>query len=217
MCEISDEELAMRFREGDEQAYNRLYSRHWRTTVIEAYTVVQCAEDAEEVAQEVWMKYYIFPVWDGSRGKFKPWIATCTRNKAKDRWRSKNRHATSHSDDFEALAGPDPHDIVEDVADALDRAVIRSVIRRCMYRLSLMHRRILIYKYYQDLSIKEIAHYLSDLEGREVRIGTVNSRLNRARNLLQECVEKHIGRHALRGDSHDELRGTVSDTRRSVA
>ena len=196
MCEISDEQLATQFREGAEWAYDQLYSRHWRTTIIRAYAVVHCAEDAEDVAQEVWVKYYAYPTaFDVSRGKFKSWIAKCTTYKAIERQRSMSRHPTSHADNVEAIAGSH-YDIAEDIADAFDRAAMRSIVLRCLRLLSLMHQQVLICEYYEELSIKEIARYFSDLEGREVRIGTVNSRLNRARNLLRECVEKRIERHS---------------------
>jgi RNA polymerase sigma factor (sigma-70 family) len=198
MREISDEELATQFREGDECAYDQLYFRHWRTTIIQAYAVVHCAEDAEDVAQEVWIKYYVYPAaFDVGRGKFKPWIARCAVNKAIERQRSRSRHPTSPTDNVEAIADSRRHDIAEDVIEALDHTITRSVVLGCLKRLSLIHQQVLICEYYEELSIKEIAQYLGDLEGQEVRVGTVNSRLNRARNLLRECVEKHMGLNSL--------------------
>ncbi len=189
MHEITDEELAEQWQAGDPKAYEELYNRHWDKTVTRAFAVLCDAGDAQDVAQEVWAKFAIRPcLWNSQLGRFRPWIEKCATNKAIERLRPIIRRQTEPAGYLESLCIPDPNDISEEVAIALDRELLRKIIRKCFQHLHVSHRQILIYAYYEMLSVREIAERLSDLEGRKVPIGTVNSRLNRAREKLREQV-----------------------------
>lgn len=192
MHEITDEELAERWQTGDMEAYEELYNRHWGRTVTRAFAVLCDSGDAQDVAQEVWAKFAIRPcLWSRQLGRFRPWIEKCATNKAIERLRPKIRRRTEPAEHLESLCIPDPSDISEEVAIALDREKLRQTIRNCFQLLDVSHRQILIYAYYEMLSIREISQRLSDLEGRRVPIGTVNSRLNRAREQLRAHVRRY--------------------------
>lgn len=188
MLEISDEELAERWQATrDTKAFEELYNRHWAKTVTRAFAVLHDTGDAEDVAQTVWSKFAIRPwVWDRQQGRFRPWIEKCATYKAIESWRCTARRRTDPADYLEELGVPDPSDISEEVAIAVDRDRLRLLIRGCFQFLSVSERQILIYAYYEELSIREISQRLSALEGREIPIGTVNSRLDRVRRKLRK-------------------------------
>lgn len=204
MHDITDEELAERWQAGDTKSYEELYNRHWAKTVTRAFAVLRDTGDAEDVSQEVWSKFAIRPfVWDRQLGKFRPWIEKCATNKAIERWRRNSHRRTDPADYLEELNLPDPSDISEEVATAVDRDRLRLRIRECLQRLSAPERQLLIYVYYDKLPITEISQRLSASAGRKVPVGTVNSRLHKIRRKLRNLLE-HIEYRTDGGKSDDQ-------------
>ncbi|HWY29321.1 MAG TPA: sigma-70 family RNA polymerase sigma factor [Candidatus Acidoferrum sp.] len=141
--------------------------------------------DAQDVAQEACLRAFKF--FGGFHGdNARAWLLTIVRNTFYN-WLKKNRPAEIAGElDDEALA-------VEDVsvnADAMNlRLADAGVIRRAISELPVEFREMIVLREMEGLSYKEIAD-LSD-----VPIGTVMSRLARARKLLQKSLagEFHTG------------------------
>jgi RNA polymerase sigma-70 factor (ECF subfamily) len=133
--------------------------------------------DAEDVVQEAVLRAYRF--FDGLRGEAKPWLLTIVRNSCFT-WLHANRPAdTVEFDDGD----PGLHAVDEDGPEAqAQRNFDRAMVNDTIAGLPVQFREVLILRELEDLSYKDIAR-IADMP-----IGTVMSRLARARRLLAESL-----------------------------
>jgi RNA polymerase sigma-70 factor (ECF subfamily) len=84
---VTDEALAARLIGGDQRAFDQLVLR-WRDRVVDlARLLVGDADAAEDVGQEVFLRFLRRPGAFDPRRPFKAWILTVTRNLCHDRYR----------------------------------------------------------------------------------------------------------------------------------
>jgi len=131
--------------------------------------------DAEDVLQDAMLRAYRF--YDGLRGEPRPWLLAIVRN-ACFSWLQANRPAdVAHLDEAlheeQAVEGPEAL-----AARSLDRRMLNEAIAA----LPVQFREVLILRELEDLSYKDIARIA------DVPIGTVMSRLARARRLLSDSM-----------------------------
>jgi len=133
--------------------------------------------DAQDVVQEAVLRAYRF--FDGLRGEARPWLLSIVRNSFLT-WLQANRPAdTVGFHDGLADLIPSEEDGPEvQVARNFDRKMLNEAIAT----LPLQFREVLILRELEDLSYKDIARIA------DVPIGTVMSRLARARRLLAESL-----------------------------
>lgn len=140
-------------------------------------------EDAADVAQEAFLAAWRgLPSFRGEAG-FATWLYRLTANAAIDHLRRTRRQRNEASLNDEALglnavdAAPTPQERAEGEA-------LREAVRWGMGELSRDHRQVLELREYQELSYEEIAGQLG------VDLGTVKSRLSRARGALRKILLK---------------------------
>jgi len=133
--------------------------------------------DAEDVVQEAMLRAYRF--YDGLRGDARPWLLAIVRNSSFT-WLQVNRPAElAGGIDERALELPDAPDGPEALAV---RAFDRRMLNEAIAALPPQFREVLILRELEELSYRDIARVA------DVRIGTVMSRLARARRLLAESM-----------------------------
>jgi RNA polymerase sigma-70 factor (ECF subfamily) len=130
--------------------------------------------DAEDVVQEAMLRAYRF--FDGLRGEARPWLLAIVRN-ACFSWLQANRPAELQAIDRMELESdaPGPEALA---ARDLDRRRLNEAIAA----LPVQFREVLVLRELEDLAYKDIARIA------EIPIGTVMSRLARARRLLAESL-----------------------------
>jgi RNA polymerase sigma-70 factor (ECF subfamily) len=146
---------------------------HMRAAYNLARWLVRNPQDAEDVVQEAFLKAYkAVGSFRGSEAK--TWMLTIVRNTAMDFLR---RHQTRAS---ETQAHPDvePVDHAPDPERELLEHSRRQQVRRAISNLEPEFREVIVLREMEGLSYKEIAAALG------IPMGTVMSRLSRARNLL---------------------------------
>ena len=145
------------------------------------------SQDAEDVVQDASMRALKY--LDSLRGNdARAWFLTIVRNVFYD-WCKRNRPAEMVSDDdTEADLTVDPAAI--DPEQAALRSAESRALADAVARLPLPFREVLILRELEDLSYKEISRIA------DIPIGTVMSRLARARSLLQRSPQLR----AIRGD-----------------
>ncbi len=167
-----DEWLVVRCQLGERAAFDELTAR-WHAPLWSFLRRLSGEDDAaDDLAQDVWLRVLrgIGRLRDGSR--LRPWLFGIARRAAMDRLRA--QYAVPASDvDVAALPAAEPSLLEDDVA----------VMREELARLPLVEREALTLFYLQELSLTEVAEVL------EVPLGTVKSRLFRARQLLRRELE----------------------------
>jgi len=130
--------------------------------------------DAEDVVQEALLRAYRF--FDGLRGAPRPWLLAIVRN-ACFSWLQANRPAELHAVDAleQESDAPGPEALAA-------RDVDRRRLNEAIAALPVQFREVLVLRELEDLAYKEIARIA------EIPIGTVMSRLSRARRQLAEAL-----------------------------
>jgi RNA polymerase sigma-70 factor (ECF subfamily) len=181
---IPDAEIVMLVVGGETDAFDELVRRTRRRAYRLARRITRNHEDADDVVQESYVKAYrALARFDRARA-FEPWFLTIVGRTALSRLRQAARRAAVPIDD---PAGEDGATLAERLADPSDDPEGRQRlldVRRAMERLSEEHRSVLALRVDADLSYAEIAETLA------VPVGTVMSRLARAREALVQEVHK---------------------------
>lgn len=150
--EMSDEDLMLLIRDhNDEDAFEALYSRHYKLTRFFFFRKTGSADTAEDLTQEVWVKLHTGRAHFEPGCRFGPWFRTMMRNVFVDWLRRKSsripEEATELEDDLFEL---EPHQL-EDFAERFKRA---------WERLSPEEQEILALSYQYGYSKKEVGQRL---------------------------------------------------------
>jgi RNA polymerase sigma-70 factor (ECF subfamily) len=173
---LEDSQFVELARRGDADAYEELVRRHQDVAFRAAYLVAGDASEAEEAAQEGFIKAYYALDRFRSGAPFRPWLLRIVTNEARNRRRSAGRRArlalhvagVRPSDD----AAPSPE------AAALDRENQRELLAG-LAELTERDRLVIAYRYFFEMSEAEMADALA------CPAGTVKSRLSRALGRLR--------------------------------
>ena len=177
----TDEELIARFQEGDEQAYVELVNRFRNRLMSFIYRYVNDMEQAEDIVQDALIKLYTHKHYYKNIAKFSTWIYTIAANLAKTELRKKKSRKVTYLSQM----GPEERDYelpaVEPDTDELAQSeYIENKIQAAIQKLPLHFRTVTILRDIQELSYEEISKIV------DVPLGTVKSRINRARIQLQK-------------------------------
>lgn len=176
---MMDERLLLqKAQEGDRKAFEALVALHSRGVYNLALGYTGRHHDAEEIAQTVFVKVWkALPQFRGASA-FSTWLYRLTLNACTDHYRRERKRRGDLS-----LDDPDLSPI-RDAAPSPEEIVIQweeeAILRKALAELPEQHRVILILREMDGLDYQEIAQVL------EIQVGTVKSRLARARRALRE-------------------------------
>ena len=180
--------LVGRARDGDAAAFGQLVEAYERRVYNLAYRMCGSREDAADLAQESLVRAFKAMRRFREQAQFSTWLYRIVVNVCLDHQRSRMRHPTVSLD--EPLAGDDGEIPRQIVADGLDPAAqyelaeTQAVVHRAIGRLAADHRAVIIMRDIQGLAYEEIAEVLG------IALGTVKSRLNRARMALKDELQR---------------------------
>lgn len=191
MSDETDETLVADAKNGNADAFGRLVKKYERYVGTLALSVVRNREDAFDVSQESFLKaWHHISEFDG-KCSFSSWLYRITKNTAYDHLRSSKRRASvpleTTDDDGEtaSLDIPDENESTRPESAALKREE-KKVLYDAIESLEDEHREIILMRDIGEMTYDEIAKRL-DLE-----LGTVKSRLFRARKALrEELLRRH--------------------------
>lgn len=185
---ISDDDLLSQCRTGDRDAFQALVEKYQHKVYTIAYRFVGNEADANDLAQEAFIKVYQKLSTFRGESSFLTWLYHITANTCRDELRKRQNKWTVSLDN----PGPQPGDgtaRVEGVRSTMagpeEVAVAREVQRNLQMVLNQLpaeQKLILIMREIQGFSYEEIAQQL------ECSLGTVKSRLSRARAALKDLV-----------------------------
>ena len=178
---FSDEELILRFQKGDEQSYIELVNRYRDRLINFIYRFVNDTESAEDIVQDALLKVYTHKHYYKNIAKFSTWLYTIAGNLAKTELRKKKtRKVTNLSQmgpedkDFELTSNEPETD------KATQNEYLEKRIQIAINKLPLHFKTVTILREIQELSYEDISNIV------DVPLGTVKSRINRARLQLQK-------------------------------
>lgn len=188
--DLSDEELVARARKGDRPAFAHLVDRHRVSVFNLTLRIVGNREDAEEAAQDVFVR--AFRSLDRFRGdaRFATWIYRIAVNVSLSSARRSRRDLSTSSlsepeDDDDGLPMQIP-DTSANPAERFEQAEFRDQVRNLVSALPPIYSAVISMYHIQSLSYDEISEAL------ELPIGTVKARLFRARAALRNLVSRSM-------------------------
>lgn len=169
---IKETDLIQRCQHGDHSAYRELYDLYAAATLRTAYLIVHDKALAEDAVQEAFVRVFKGIRFVDLRRPFAPWFLRIVVNEAIHcaEW---NRRGGQPGEVPEQLA-------LSDTAAEAGKADLRRQLGECLAELPATMRALVALKYYRDLSDPEIADLM------DCPVGTVKSRLARARVLLRD-------------------------------
>ena len=185
----SDEPHVGRARAGDAAAFEILVRRHERWVFTLVLRMVGNRQEAEDIAQDIFLKAFRGMRDFRGAARFSTWLHTITTNHTLSylaaRATSRRREVTDSDPDLPLVLDRLPHDAPGPDA-VLERKDLRALLDQGMAQLSPEHRIIVVLRDVQGLSYEEISEVL------HVELGTVRSRLHRARTALKAYLAPHL-------------------------
>ncbi len=171
-----DIDVMLRFQRGDEKAFETLVTRHQRNVLNLIYRYLGNASQADDAAQEVFIKLYRARDKYTPKAKFSTWLYRITVNHCLNEIRSRKSQPTSVAPIEEVTeegqtASPD---------DQIHQGELRQTVKEAIDSLPENQRMAVILARYEEMSYEEIA------ETMKTSLEAVKSLLHRAKESLQQ-------------------------------
>ncbi len=213
--DVPDEELVLLHYEGRPDAFRELYHRYEKRLSRFILRRTGNPERADDVLQETWVRVVRHLDWFDTQRKFSTWIFTITANLCKNELRNRAR---SRMVPFRALESREDADSrpleFEDNSMTPDRLFqkreTRRLVEEAVEGLSENHQRVFRLRELKGKSYQELAEILG------IQLGTVKSRLHRARAEFAERIRPLVDKESGEGrfpEGHRESVGGRASVR----
>ena len=183
--EHTDEELISQFQDGNIKAFNELVNRYKDRLLNYVYHFFNDIDLAEDIVQDTFLKLYTHKDSYKEVAKFSTWIYTIAGNLAKTELRKKKRRKTFSISD---LSYDDSEFVISSSESTPEEKIVTKDdvknLKNAMDKLPVDFKTVIILRDIQELSYDIISSII------EMPLGTVKSRINRARLKLQEILIK---------------------------
>ncbi|MEL6139563.1 MAG: sigma-70 family RNA polymerase sigma factor [Cyanobacteria bacterium J06628_6] len=181
--EVADSALLAAIKDRQVEALQEMYRRHSRLVHGTALRILQTADDAEDLTQEIFLQLWQKPRYDASRGKLSTYLSLLTRSRALDRVRSRGAksrlaHRWHHSQVSSAMTN-------NPLENAHQSEQVQRV-RQALMTLTPTEREVLEIAYYEGLSQSQVAQRLN------IPLGTVKTRSRTALKKLRRTLKDHL-------------------------
>ena len=173
---------------GEPELFHELIRPYERSVYLMALSLLKNEAEAEDVAQEAFLKAYRNLARFRSEARFSTWLISIALNEARGRLRRKQPALTdSLDDDREGNITPAQlTDWREIPSQALERQEVRSLLRRALLTLPLSYREVFILREIEERNVQETADPLG------ITVASVKMRLHRARLMLQKHLAPQL-------------------------
>ena len=180
--DAAEADLLARARDGNLFAFDEIVKRYQRRVYATAVRIVRRHDVADDVVQEAFLRaHQALGRFDLAR-PFGPWICRIAANLAVNHVRSPQAREEALPETHAETPVPGGSPLV-----GVLETEARAELARALEGLSADQRAVFVLRVYDDLSYKEIAEAL------EISIGTVMSRLSRARERLRVALTPYLG------------------------
>ncbi len=182
----TDEELIARFQDGDTYAFDLLVKRYKEPLLNFVFRFLGEKTEAEDIVQETFLRLFKNKHYYKEVAKFSTWIYTIAGNLAKTELRKRKRRKLFSISHY--MQTEKDYDIPDETSSPerdTNSVITDKIIQKAIDKLSPKFKQVIILRDIQQFSYEEIADIV------DIPLGTVKSRVNRARLKLQEDL-KHL-------------------------
>jgi RNA polymerase sigma-70 factor (ECF subfamily) len=191
---LDEAAMIARIQAGDKELFCDLIRPHQRRVYAAALAILRNEADAEEVAQEGFLKALAHLGSFRRESKFSTWLIQIVVNEARMRLRKNHPEKMTSLEEQVGKEGDEglyrPKDFAdwrEIPSEALDRKEIRAALLRALASLAQKYREVFVLRDVESLSIEETSRILG------ITAGSVKTRLLRARLMLRDFLTPGIG------------------------
>src|SRR5262245_30339044 len=193
--ELTDEKLMEVLVAGEKAAFDVLVGRHKARLYSYLLRLLCDPTEAEEVAQEAFVRAYVHADKYRNIAKFSTWLYTIATNLVRNRIRKTKSSPKFFSlqwgrgdddeDDRETIDLPDPHDLPD---RQLEKSELHGLVAAGIERIPVRYREAFVLREVNHFTYEEIAAITG------LKLGTVRSRINRGRGHFREVMEPVLKR-----------------------
>lgn len=181
----TDEQLIAEFQQEKVEAFNEIVLRYKDKLINFLFRYTGSREEAEDLAQDTFLKLYKSKHLYKEIAKFSTWFYTIAINIAKTNLRKKKNYSSISISDFDP-DGEKDFDLKADVLSPEETAqagIENEFIQQAINSLDDKFKEVIILRDIQDMDYEEIAEIM------KLPLGTVKSRINRGREKLKELLQ----------------------------
>jgi RNA polymerase sigma-70 factor, ECF subfamily len=179
--------LLSRAASGDATAFEQIVVRHERRVLTLSWRLLGTMEDAQDAAQEVFLRTFKYLHRFNVQKPFEPWIVRMTVNVCRDLGRQRQQRGTVLVDAREDLGRAEQQDYRNDPHTELHAEQQRQLLRRALVELPEKERTAFVLRDIEGMSTAETAEVLGSSEA------TVRSQISSARLKIRKFVERMNG------------------------
>ena len=186
--ELSDEDLMLLVQGGRNQAFDVLVGRYKNRLLTYLYRLLGDESEAEEFAQETFVKAYVHAEKYRTVARFSTWLYTIATNLVRNRMRNLKRRPATVSLWAADASGEDSGKWMDLRDDSqrpdfnLEQKTLKEAIQQAIEKIPGKYRPAFVLREINDLSYEEIAAVTG------LKLGTVRSRINRGRMHFRKMV-----------------------------
>lgn len=186
--DLTDEELMLRVQAGEKACYDILVRRYKVRLYNYLLRLVSDADLAEEIAQDAFVRAYVHAEKYRTIARFSTWLYTIATNLVRNRYRQKKRRPPILSLFYRQGDGEEEmvHDVADDRPSPEQMAVgedLERIMAEAAAQIPERYRIPFVLREVNQLSYEEIRAVTG------LKLGTVRSRINRARNHFRRIIE----------------------------
>jgi RNA polymerase sigma-70 factor (ECF subfamily) len=183
--DMDETELILKFKQGDKFAFRQLVEKYQDSVINTCYRFLRNKEEAEEVAQDVFLKVYLSFNTYQPKTKFSTWLFKIVVNSCLNKLRDKKKFSLSQLDE-------DLHASSENQPDkSLEQEELRMLVRNAVDSLPENQRTVILLNQYEGFSYQDTAKIL------DCSVSAVESRLFRAKESLKKKLSAYIKKDAI--------------------
>jgi RNA polymerase sigma-70 factor, ECF subfamily len=188
---MEDGDVVAAFVNGEEQAFQEIVARYQTRLINFVYREISDREKAEDLVQDVFLRVYRHLHNFDRTKKFSTWIYTIAANLAKNELRNRSRYRLVLLDRMKTIWRGEERPLeLEDTSsrpdDLFHKRHLCALVEEAATKLSGNHRAVFVLRDVEGKSYEEIA----EITG--ARVGTVKSRLSRARESVAAFIDPWV-------------------------
>jgi len=175
--DLSDEKIMKKVRTSDQELYSVIIDRYQKKLIRYAYNLIKNEDKAVDIVQESFIKAFINLNNFDIEKKFSSWIYRIVHNQAINIVKKYNKETPLLENwDFESD---------DNIESDFEQKEIKENIEKCLKEISLIYSEPLSLYYIDEKSYEEISDIL------RIPMGTVATRINRAKKLMKNICQKN--------------------------
>lgn len=180
---VDDTALVKSCLDGQTQAYGALVEKYSARIINLAYGMMGDRHEAEDIAQEAFVRAYkALPRFE-RKAKFSSWLYQIALNLCRDRLKARSRHAKSAEEETLEGLDADPRD---EATQAILQVELSDKMREAINDLPVLYRESFVLRHLQGLDYADVAAIT------QVPADTVRVRAYRAREMLRQSLAKSV-------------------------